>query len=271
MPPQQFYASCNPTGESSWLYKKYFVDSIDEKTGKRDPDFAVYHVPIAENIDRLPPDYVGRLYQAYTDPYERMRLIEGKWVDRPSGDAVFKAYFVMNIHVKGDQLKQIGILPFKGYPIITGFDPGPVNFCVSLMQRIKINSTGQFIWWVFDECNFVGKFIPYRKVVPSILKRFDYWDETVGTKFKYYHVADEASFNQIRPDGSLDCAEIEKWSNKRIKLRPCPKGAGSVAERTSLVINSLIAEEIFISATCFHTIQMFLHLVSKKQEPGKLR
>lgn len=266
--PQQFYASCNPTGEGSWVYQKYFVDCVDEKTGLRNPQFSVHHVPLSENIDRLPPGYLDRLYEAYSDPYERQRLIDGKWVDRPSGDAIFKNYFSMELHVKGDYIKDMGLMPFPNLPIITGFDPGPANFCVSLMQRVVTKNNNTF-WWIFDEVNLVGAFMPFRKVVPLLLKRFDYWDEQIKTKFKYYHVADEAAFNQVRPDGNMDCAEIEKYGQGRIKLHPCPKGAGSVAERVSILINALLAQEIYVSATCYHTVQMLLHLVSKKNKPGE--
>lgn len=265
--PQQFYASCNPTGESSWLYKKYFLESIDENTGLRNPQFSVYHIPFSENADRMPPGYLDRLLEAYVDPYERQRLIEGKWVERPSGDAIFKNYFSMQIHVKGDPIKNMCPIPFKGVPCLVGYDPGPVNFSVTLMQRVITKEKA--FWWIFDEVNLVGKFYPFRKVVPLLLKRFDYWNGVVGAEMKYIHIADEAAFNQIRSDGNVDCAEIEKYAKGRIKLKPAPKGKLSVSERVSMLINMLLEEEIYISANCYGTVQMLLHLVSKKAEPGK--
>lgn len=265
--PQQFYASANPEGPSNWVYQKFFIDSVDPMTGKRDPDYAVYHVPISENLRFLPPGYHEQIKKAYRDPIEYRRMVLGEWVDRPSGDAIFKQYFAPEIHIKGDWSKNIGIIPIKGFPIIIGYDPGAVNFCICLLQRI-ITKQRSF-WWQLDELNFVGKFTPYKQVIPQLLRRMDYWNEIVDTEFKYVHIADQAAFNQTRTDGSYDAHEIERLGAGRIKLRACPKGAESVPQRMQMMISMLLAEELFISARCQKTIEAIRMLSSKKSEPGK--
>lgn len=265
--PMQLYALCNPEGPSHWVYQTWWVRCLDPDTGQRDPDFAVFHIPVAENLDYLPAGYVQRLTQLFRDPIERRRLIDGEWIERPSGDAIFRNFFHPEIHVKGDALKGRGIIPMKGFPIIVGYDPGPVNFCISLLQKIVTKEKS--FWWQVDELNFVGQYTPYHKVIPMLLRRFDYWNEKVGTEFRYVHIADEAAFNQIKSDGSYDATVIERLSNGRIKLRAAPKGKQSVPERVSMLISMLLEEEIFISAMCGKTIDMFRSLCSKKAEPGK--
>lgn len=265
--PQQFYASCNPEGPSNWVYQTWWVKCVNEENGRRDPDFAVYHVPIVENIDRMPPGYVERLYQLFKDPIERRRLIDGEWVDRPSGDSIFKNYFEVSLHQIGDALKGIGWIPIKGFPIVIGYDPGPVNFSIHLMQFIPTKEKS--IWVVFDEINFVGTYTPNFRVVPKLLKRMDYWNDVVGTTFQFVHIADEAAFNQQRSDGSFDSAEIERLGAGRIKLRPCPKGRESVPQRVQMVISMLLEEMLYVSATCPKTLDMIRMLASKKAEPGK--
>jgi hypothetical protein len=265
--PMQLYASCNPTGPSSWVYQTWWINCVDPETGLRDPDFAVFHIPIAENIDYLPAGYVARLMQLFKDPIERRRLIDGEWVDRPSGESIFKLFFFPEIHVKGDSLKDIGVKPFPGFPIIVGYDPGPVNFCVAMLQRIITKE--RTFWLLFDELNFVGKYTPYRRVIATLLKRFDYWNALLDTEFKYVHIADEAAFNQIKSDGSYDSTEIQKLSGGRIKLRACPKARDSVRERYQMLISMWLEEEYYLSATCRKSIEAIRLVSSKKVKVGE--
>lgn len=264
---QQFYASCNPEGPSHWVYKTWWRDCVNEENGQRDPDFQVFHVPIQENLDRLPPGYIEHLTKLFKDPIQRRRLINGEWVDRPSGNAIFKDYFAPEIHQKGDALKGIGWIPIKGIPIIVGYDPGPVNFSIHLLQMVPTKQ--KTFWMVFDEINCVGHYTPYRIVIPKLLKRMDYWNEKAGSEFKFAHIAPEDAFNQVKSDGSFDSAEIEKHGNKRIKLRSCPQAKQSVPQRVQMVIAMLLEESLYISATCPKTLDMMRMLVSKKVEQGK--
>ena len=134
--PQQFCASCNPQGPSHWVYKVFFEEVIDDK-GNRDPNFSVYHVPIKENEKRLPEGYVKNLEMILSsDLIERRRLINGEWIDRPSGEAIFKDYFQQEMHVKGDELRGKGLKPKPGHPIIVGYDLGQVYSAVTFLQYI---------------------------------------------------------------------------------------------------------------------------------------
>lgn len=267
--PMQYYASCNPDGPSHWVYKTWWSECVETETGKRDPNFAVFHVPIQENIDRLPPGYVEHLASILKDPIERRRLMNGEWVDRPSGNSIFKRFFMPEIHVIGDALKGIGWKPIKGFPVLVGYDPGPVNFSIHMLQMVPTKQ--KTIWVAFDELNFVGTYTPYHHVIPLLLKRMDYWNTEAGEKqeFKFIHIADEAAFNQTRSDGSYDSMEIERLGKGRIKLRACPKGKESVVQRVTMVNSMLLEESLFVSATCHKTQDMIRNLASKKPKPGE--
>lgn len=289
--PQQFLASANPEGPSHWVYKLFFVDAADPN-GKacpdgirRKPTFSRYHVPVSENMHRLPPGYVDRLRDSFgDDEVDAARLIEGIWVDRPSGEAIFKDDFSPAIHVRGDARRSIGLLPRAGFPVVCSYDPGPVNFSVHLMQAL--NTTKGVIWVVFDEVNLVNKSLPYFLVVPMIMRRRLYWQELLQQRLAFEDVSDAAAFSTLRPDGTFDNREIERLSEQwckehpgepdkphtvvqPIKLRPCPKGNDSVPARTRTVKALLKQERILVSALCNKTIAMFNGLESESVREGK--
>jgi hypothetical protein len=273
--PQQFYLCCNPKGPSNWVYQLFWDDCMlkdadGKSTGKRDPGFSVYHVPISENLHRMQAGYVERLMASLKDPIERDRLIHGKWVDKPSGEAIFKNYWAPQIHIAGDaMLGKYDWTPIKGLPIICGVDPGPANFSIHFLQRLWFPRQQKRIVVVFDELNFVGQHKTVRMATLEWVNRLDYWDEEADYKFTNFSVSDEAAFTQGNSDGSYDGAEIQKHSKGRIRLRACPKGPGSIRARVEMTQDMLIQEEIKVSARCVKTIEMFRMLSSAKQKPGQ--
>lgn len=265
--PQQLYASCNPEGPSHWVYKSWYVECVNEDTGQRDPDFVVMHLPVVENLDWVGSSYIEGLHKLYRDPIEHERMVKGLWIDRPSGSAIFANYFMPELHMVGDALKGIGWKPFKSFPIVVSYDPGPVNFSIHLMQLVF--TMGQYKWFVFDELNFVGQYAPTKRVIGNLLRRMDFWNQTCETQFKFIHIGPEDAFNQVRSDGSYDAMEIEKHGKGRIKLRSVPQARNSVVGRVQMIISKFLDETLLISATCGKTLQMFRNLASKKAEPNK--
>lgn len=265
--PQQWTASANPKGPSHWVYKTFWVHCIDPKTGERNPRFSVYHVPIQENLHRLPPGYYEDLMATIHDPVERKRLLEGLWVDRPSGEAIFKDYFYQEMHVRGDVIQGSGLTPKAGYPIVISYDPGARNFSVTFLQMLP--TQGQPTWIVFDEVNCVGERTPYHIVVSRVLNKMEKWNEFAKTKFTYEHIADEAAFSHKDAQGSFDAREIESISQGKIRMRPCPKGKGSVEARVRMLMNMLLNNQLYVSAMCPKTIEMFGSLISEKTKPGE--
>lgn len=272
--PQQFLASCNPKGPSHWVYKFF----LEEKSG--DVDYAVYHVPISENIRRLPPGYVERLNKIFkSDPVETARLINGEWVDRPTGEGLFKEYWRDDFHLKGSLVKGLGLKPIPGFPVLVGYDLGQVYSSVTFLQAIPTKE-GKVIWIVFDEVDHLGEKILYRNLAREIIQRMRYWRELMEYRFNYMHITDESAINQWRPggDGSYDAWEFEKAFNalagefgdkERCKMMGCPKGSGSVPARVRLVQGKLYQDELFVSATCVNTRETMLYLEADKDDPEK--
>lgn len=272
--PQQFTASCNPDGPSHWVYKE-IVEKERDENGVKNPDVSVHNIYIAENLPNLPPDYQKRLNLTLRDPYQRRRLIDGEWIDVPSGDAIFKDYFAPEIHVKGDASKGIGLIPLKGHPIIVGHDPGPKNYSIHFMQRIPtMDPSRPLVWSVFDELNFVGQYKPYDVVAKTLAKRIRYWIEhpQAGFQFVFQHIADEAAFTQRNSRGSFDARDMQIEAKKHglmLKMMACPKGADSQPQRVQMVIDYLLYEIMYVSAMCDKTVDMLRLIPSKQLKEGE--
>jgi hypothetical protein len=309
---QQVVYCCNPKGPSHWLYKQFFVKreeedgtqilyGIDQKTGALiDPEtgevnaqYAVFHVPITENIQNLPAGYWQRVLEACRrDPVEHARMVEGEWIDKPEGDALFKNEWKDEFHIRGDARKNLGIMPVPGHLFILGWDPGAAHTSIHMMQFIPTKD--KIIWLVFDELNCVGKYMPYRQLVPKLVERLIYWEYAVSeftgkkVQFNFRHIADESAFNQFRAkEGSFDAQDIEdiskdyakrKWTdeaerqkNERflIKMRACPKGPHSVEARVRVATDLLIEQSLIVSATCQKTRDMFMNLEQDKDNRMK--
>jgi hypothetical protein len=291
--PQQLVAAANPAGPSHWVYKVWWEEALaaENEPGKlcpdglrRKPQFSRYHVRLTENRHRIPIDYVQQMRDTIgTDLVDRARLEEGQWVDRALGKSLYGDYWVPAIHVKPapgspEARRGIGIAPSSVVPIMIGYDPGPVNFSVHFEQFIGSKDKGVLLV-IFDELNFVGQYVPYPRVVRAIMLRMRYWNDGFGP-FHFEHIADEASFNQVRSDGKFDYQEIERLSAKwcaehpesklsPIKLKPCPKGNDSVPARTRMLIGMMQQETLLVSAICLKTIEAFTMLECEDEKFDK--
>lgn len=277
---QQIIYCCNPAGPSHWLYKRFFEMSglLDDNL---DPDYAIFHVPVQENRHNLSDRYWRNLMQAVKgDEIEEARMLRGEWIDKPSGNSIFAGKWDRTIHVIGDKIR--GITPVPGYPIIVGYDPGPVNFSIHMMQ--KIHTASRIVWSVFDEMNYVGELEKYSVIIPKLCRRMDFWGDFVGFPFEFVHICDEAAWSQRDREQSFDAFEIERLSRQvpvelalqgagagteRIRLQSAPKGADSVPARVNLMIQLLQAKCIVVSGRCTKTIAMFEHLLSQKETEKK--
>lgn len=297
--PQQFCASYNPAGPSNWVFKEFYIppEGVDENElhlirsydqggigrGAYDEDYAIYNVHISENLKHIGADYVRNLKKVFSkDPVESQRLIDGLWIDRPTGDSIFSEHFIESIHVKGDAGKGEGLMPVVGHPIIVSYDPGPANFSVHFLQCIPIKkgSDEKLLWLVFDELNYVGKRQKYSIVVPNIMLRMAYWQKRMSHNFVFEHISDEAAFTHQDKEGSYDAADVERLSRefldkhsfpnlKPIKMKACPKGKDTVPARVRLLMTLLSEECLLVSALCPKTKEMFQHLERENETPGK--
>lgn len=271
---QQIIYCANPEGPSHWLYKLFFVQPVDPVTGAWNPFYAHYHVPIAENKHNLPADYYDTVMEAVKgDPIEEARMLRGEWIDRPSGEALFAGFFIDARHVRPAPPRSphsvMGLMPVPGFRITLGYDLGAAHtaiFFLQLLATLKKN-----LWLVFDELDFVGRYMPYIDLVPIILRRMAYWNQRCGSTFTFEHISDNSAFNQYRAvDGSYDVWDVERISNHKIRLIACPKPRNSVSARVQMFRSKLTKDEVLISARCTHAISMCNYLESEKLDPSKL-
>ncbi|MCW5549986.1 MAG: phage terminase large subunit [Opitutaceae bacterium] len=281
---QQYTAACNPEGPSHWVYKVWFEEAFDPVTGQWDSDYAKFHVPIQENEKNLPPGYIQNLVKLYrSDPVEAARMLRGEWIDRPSGEAIFKDIFVPAIHIKPEPGSAARILPDPDHPVIIGMDPGSANNAFIFMQWMPVEDLLR--WVVFDELVYTRRRLLYSILVPAFLRRMKFWNERMGVKFRTVYNSDNSAFNQFRAaGGSYDVLEFEKIANataagaeplwKRyglagpMKVTPAPKFAGSKAARVRLIQELLSTERLLVSSGCTKVIEMFAKLDSEAGEPG---
>lgn len=269
---QQYTAACNPAGPSHWVYKRFF--EVPLKTEEWNPDYHVVHVKIQDNEKNLPKGYYDRVMEAVSnDPIEAQRMLEGKWVDRPAGNAIFGPYFNKGTHVVGD--RRNGIVPDPNFPVVIGYDPGSVNNAMIFMQCLI--GTDKSIWIIFDELVTVNKKIPYTALIPQIYRKMKKWEDRVG-QLNWQHISDNSAFNQYRAKtGSYDVRDFEEISKDKcehfglepIRMKAAPKFSGSVESRVRLLMAKLVNEEIVISAHCTEVIKMLRNLTSEEPKNGK--
>jgi hypothetical protein len=277
--PQQYVASCNPKGPSNWVYQIFFEEPTNLETGEKDKSFSVYHVPFHENAHRPEMrDYLQTLERAVKgDPIEHARLIEGKWIERPTGDALFKSYFMAQRHVIGNAALGTGLVPVKGFPCMVGYDLGQVYSAAVFMQLAYTNEGP--IWLVFDEVVHLKEKILYKQMANEVVDRMLAWNEALGIKLAWEHIADDSAVNQWRPGGggSYDAWEFEREFNiaslkhglPEMKMRGCPKGAGSIEARVRIVQGKLHQDQLLVSDACSSVRDMLLMLEGRKDEAMK--
>jgi hypothetical protein len=278
---QQYLAATNPGGPSHWAYDRFFV-MPEREDGTRDERYAVFHIPFAENPSPDAQEYLQNVLEATrNDPIEYERMINGKWVDRPAGDAIFKDQYSEDMHVRPHpKLAKPGqgIVPLDKFPVTVGYDPGPKNFSIHLLQRIPIGNN-RMVWTVFDERDHVGRRDPYMKVVFGLMDRMSFWMKLTGHSFQFEHISDEAAFSHFNNRGSFDAKDIydlsveyirrnPKCGLEPIRMKPCPKGRESISARIRELQGMLMDGDIMVSATCKGTREMLLNAPSKKVKDG---
>ena len=277
--PQQYVATCNPKGPSHWAYQVFFEEPVDKETGVKDSKFSVYHVPFTENAHR--PEmkgYLETLARAVKgDPIEKARLIDGQWIERPTGEALFKSYYITERHVVGVAADNVGLVPVKGYPVQIGYDIGQVYTAAVFLQYVPTKNGP--LWMVIDEITHLREKILYKNMAREIVDRILDWNSTVGVKLPWEHITDDSAVNQWRPGGggSYDAWEFELEFNKasikhglpQMKMRGCPKGSGSVEARVRLLQGKLHSDQFLVSDCCTRVKEMLLMLEGRKDDPMK--
>ena len=278
---QQYLAACNPAGPTHWVFETWFVRAYDEEKGDWNPNFKQIHVPLSDNAKNLPPDYIPNLKDTYRhDSIESARLLDGQWVDRPSGESIFLGLYNPIVHVKPlDERMHPSttqrLCAHKDYPIIIGWDPGQSFGAWVFLQSLPID--GRRKWVVIDEISILRKKIFYPAQAPLVQRRVRFWRDTAGAEVPIVIISDEAAHNVFRSaTGSYDALDMERaWEASRrlynlepIKIRAAPKDGGSVRARIETVQKLLADEDIIVSSGCVNINKMFLGLESERQKSG---
>lgn len=271
---------CNPDGPSHWLYKRFFIYPVDDKTGKWNKDYFVKAVPLSDNARHVPEAYIRRLIETTrNNDTEYRRMVLGEWVDAPEGDAIFREDFNETLHMRGNFIKNEGILPVKGIPIVGSWDLGAAHSSIHFQQCVATKD--KMFWPVFDELNYVDQYMPYWRLVPKLIQRMQYWCERIGTPFQFMHISDDSAFNQFRATtGSFDHLDVRNLSRDYvmknnledrfvINMLAAPKGAHSVETRVRAEKERLQQGERLVSAMCYKTKEMYLRLEEDKDNRMK--
>lgn len=275
--PQQFVAACNPEGPSHWVYQRWWVLPRDDD-GNYSPHYKAIHLPSSQNPDQSEEfhAYMETVREATRgDAVEEARMLRGEWVDRASGTAIFKDFYIPQLHRVGEGRKRI--LPIPHFPIIMGYDLGAANNAISFLQQIPTEK--RLLWVMFDEMIETDRKIGYDVLVLALMRRMAWWQRRVDATLTFSHISDNSAFNQFRPGtsgGSYDVMDVERISREHserlgvppIRMVPAPKFHGSVEARVRLLMNLLQREEIVFSAACVKTIDVLNKLESEKQKEG---
>lgn len=266
---QQLTASMNPKGESHWAYRMLFIDPYDEETGEKiDDTISVYRVPFEENKHRLSPGYYEKhvIPVLRKSPIEYKRLVEGVWIDKPTGRSLFGPFLDEDRHIIGDRARGTGLSPSPDVPIVVGMDPGVKWTGVVFMQYFDYGD--RRFWTVFDEIA-LSDYHTHKYLAKRIVMKMDKWDKKLGRDMRYLFVSDSSATNQFRSgEDRYDSVALIRHSNGRIpRITGVNKPSGSKKMRVSLTQDLLASDQIYVSASCDAVCNMLRFLESDKNDP----
>lgn len=251
-------------GQEHWLYRRWFVDTQDERIDKSDREsFGLYEFTLFDN-PYLKPEEIARLKATYiNDPQAYDRFVNGKWV-ADIRKAHFAGAFLQNQHVRGSIDEGTIILPSDTSMVYVGWDMGSRNHAVSFLQRTT-HSEGDY-WAVLDEISYIDTDTSVESLTIEVVAKMRELDKLAGKPLKYKHWSDTSAFDYRSTIDGAEQALVLRYSKGEIELLGAPKGPHSVAARIALTRQLLIQKRLYISANCVDTIEMF-----KKLSKGKTK
>ncbi len=306
--PQQFLFSCNPEDPDNWVHKWMYGEVVvradqEGRNWPKDPEqpgirrranVSFYFVPYTENAHNVSQKNRQLLEdELASDPILHTRLVKGKWISYPSGEALFVNEFSEPRHMKGKVPNDKGnggegLLPIIGYPIIVGYDFGARSRGVSLQQIIETDE-GPFIY-VFDELCYHRKMIKSGRFAHAMVEKLRFWNEWLREDrgdptlaWPVWHIAGDDATTVYRPDSdSVDAKDMQDRTRLIIEAEPdryrgidpflirgCPRPPGSVEKRADLLAEAMIDNRFAVSQLCPWHRGMLFHLESEKDEPSK--
>lgn len=316
--PQQYLFSCNPDDPNHWVHVWMYEEEVvglnhpgrdwpkdPEKPGiRRNASVAFYYLPFHENRCNIPRAYRERLLRELkADPIEAARLLHGKWIARPPGDALFKGQFNEAIHIIGEvtEKKHTGLEPVPGYPIAIGLDWGSRSVGIVFKQLIMTEEGLADL--TFDSISFHQEMHKTRELAIAILEKMLHWtlwleqksgwvdeagDKIIPAEPKprprwswWFITGDDATTNWNPDTGSIYARDLMERMSEVIEeaperyegieppvIRGCPRPKESRSKRVDIMAEGLISETAFVSAICEDVKGMLFHLPRDKDVPG---
>lgn len=317
--PQQFLFSCNPDDPLHWVYVWMYKECVvgkgepgrewpndPEKPGiRRDIDTAFYSLKFEENKRNIPKKYRESLMKRLkANPTEAARLVHGRWIAMPDGDALFKSEFSEGVHIKGSIEERAnghrvvkGVLPVPGYPIVIGMDWGSRSVGICFKQIIE-SEEGTFDLAI-DSLSYYQEMHKTRTLARAILEKMRYWTEWLRRERGEYNAdgdptvdqlshwcwwiitGDDATTNWNPTSGSIHARDLSDAMIEIVTEEPqryagidvppikgCPRPKDSVGKRTDIMAEGLLSEMIVISALCEDLKGMLYHLPRDKENPS---
>lgn len=315
--PQQYLMSCNPEGPSNWVYHWGWESCVAKASDPRsrvwphDPvkpgirrsgKYSVYFVPYLENRHNVKKENREAVEEELKhDDIERRRLIGGEWVERPSGEALFKQQFDAGRHIHGDAEKKRGLVPVPGHPIVVSMDWGSRSVGIVFSQMIETDEGTLHL--VFDEITYYLEMVKTSHLAGAIMEKMRFWNEWLRGELKgenddesdsppetpdklaswcfWFITGDDATTNYNPTSGSIEARDLEDKMREKIEedpqryagirepqFRGCPRPRDSVGKRVDLIAEELMENRFAASALCEGVRGMFFHLIRDDEKPS---
>lgn len=267
----QWIADTNPSeeGPHSWIYKIFY----EERTAKDHPkpnfqkDIGLIEVFWKDNPTFSQEDREEIESLCAHDPELFDRYARGLWTAGGLQERHFKDLFVQGKHVLGDvsSMNQENweiISPSETcFELVVGWDTGDVNHAAIIFESVRNVEDGSFYFSILDECIWNHVQRPLEEFVWEVTEKMERLEKMLGRKVVWSHWSDESVIKHYRGSaGAFDAMVIYKASKERIMLQGVPKTPGSVQTRVQILKQLLSKDQVFISAQCTHTIDMFNNL-----------
>lgn len=217
-------------------------------------DIAVEDNPYAD------PEHVALLKAKYAHNKELYeRYIEGKCVRTTEG-SLFVKNFRESFHVIGEEQSPGNLTPEVIYPseetyeLITGTDPGPVNYSFHIVEKIILDReafpqyAGKPIFNTLDELVLVKEDYDLNDVVEQCVAKMQFWEKLCARKFSWVHWSDRSVFDTKVPfTDKFWHAIVYELSRGLIDFKAAERGKGSVNQRIELFDRMLFSDRIFFN------------------------
>lgn len=271
----QIILDCNPSeeGEDNWIWKIFFQERLAEnppehfKTEEQIRAYREFQKNLREIAVNIPDNpYLNQqerdeLFAQYSyDDSTLRRYYYGEWVRADTG-GFFNGQFRQDVHVLGDVHKanrndwEVIILDPSTQTVEVGWDIGDRNTSVTFTFKIT-DDKGRNEYYVFDEVCVLDDEVTIEALTEAVLEVMDKWEKTVGHPIQFTHFSDTSSFHKKISASNTEAMLVHNISNGRITLRPVEKYRDSVMEGIGMIRRLLFENRIFISAHCFHTLNM---------------